>query len=182
MQNENTPTLLGLPRELRNMIYELLPATATPTVTLIRKKPHYHSSIMPRKEWKHCFQIVGPSLTRVCRQIRHETITYRPTTLVLPFDVDLGVLLDLKGFDYFSKVQTIKITDKLAKRFRGLYGGNYRGVKVDMWKRRRLVRKTFPSVKCVMVKKVWRNLEEETIFSLITLFGKLPLEIRFDWG
>lgn len=181
LQNENTPALLGIQGELRNMIYELLPPTVTPTVTLIRKKPHYQSSKMPRKEWKHCFQIVGPSLTRVCRQIRYETISYKPTTLVLPFDVDLGVLLRLKAFSYFSKVRTIKITDKLAKRFRGLYGGNYRGVKVDMWKREKLVRQTFPSVKCVMVKKVWRNLEEKTICSLITLFGKLPLEIRFNW-
>lgn len=170
LPNENSLTLMGLPGEIRNVIYELLPPTVTPAVTLIRDKPHYQSSRMPREEWERCFQLVGPDLTRVCRQMRHETASYKPTTLVLPFNVNLGVLLSLEGFSYFSKVQTIKITDKLAKRFRGLYGGNYRGVKVDMWKRRKLVHRIFPSVNRVMV-KVWRNLEEETIYSLITSFS-----------
>ncbi|KAG9204497.1 hypothetical protein G6514_000956 [Epicoccum nigrum] len=113
---------------------------------------------MRRKEWKRCFQIVGPDLTRnltqVRRQMRHETTSYKPTTFVLPFNVDLGVLLKLKGFSYFSKIQTIKITDKLARRFRSLYGGNYWGAKVDAWKRKKLVCRTFPSVKRVMVEKV----------------------------
>ena len=182
MPNENSLTLMGLPGEIRNMIYELLPPTVTPTVTLIRENPHRQSSQMPREEWERCFQLVDPDLTRVCRQMRHETISYRLTTLVLPFDVDLGVLLELKGFSYFSKVQTIKITNKLAKRFRGFYGGNYRGRKVDMWKRRELVHRAFPSVERVMVKKVWRNLEDETIYSLITLFGKLCLRADFNWS
>jgi hypothetical protein len=101
-------TLMGIPGELYNEIFKLLPPTVTPTVTLIRTKPHYQSSKMRRKEWKRCSQIVGPDLTRnltqVCRQMRHETISYKPTTLVLPFNVDLGVLLQLKGFSYFSKV------------------------------------------------------------------------------
>jgi hypothetical protein len=70
----------------------------------------------------------------------------------------------------------------LARRFRGFYGGNYRGAKVDAWRRKKLVRRTFPIVKRVMVKKVWWNLQDETIYALITLFGKLHLEVEFNWS
>jgi hypothetical protein len=60
--------------------------------------------------------------------MRGETMGYmnrKPLTLILPFNVDLDVLLDLKDFSYYSEVRTILITDKLAKRFRGLCCGNY---------------------------------------------------------
>ena len=174
-QNGNPLTLLGLPGELRNMIYD------EPPYTLIRKRPHYQSSRIRRRDWRRCFQIIGPNLARVCRQLRQETTTYKPRILVLPFDVDLGVLLKLKGFSYFSKVHTIKITDKLAKRFRGFYSGNYRGKKVDGWKRKKLVRRTFPSVNRVMVKKVWHVLEDATIGALVTLFDKTHLRVDFNW-
>ena len=116
--------------------------------------------------------------------MRYDTIGYKnpkPSILILPFNVDLDVLLNITDSSYFSEVRTIMITDKLAKRFRGLCGRNYRGVRVDSWERKRLVRQNLPSVERVMVKKVWRNLEEETVYSLITLFDKLHLEVKFYW-
>ena len=181
VQNAKNSRFLRLPGELCNTIYE----TLISTVTLTQRHPHRQRSRAHRKQWNRCFQLenAGHNLTQICRQIRYDTIGYRnpkPLTLILPFNVDLDVLLDITDFSYFSEVRTIMMTDKLAKRFRGLCGRNYRGVRVNSWERKRLVRRSFPSVERVMVKKVWRNLEE-TVYSLITLFDKLHLEVKFYW-
>jgi hypothetical protein len=51
-----------------------------------------------------------------------------------------------------------------------------------MWKARKVVCRTFPSVERVMVKNVWRGVKNGAISSLRTFFDKLDLKVEFNWG
>lgn len=161
------------------MIYHF----ASSNATLTSRASHSHLCKARLRDWHFgCrFNNTNKNLLLTCRQIRNEVIGLepKPYTLIIPFNVDLEALLHIGGSKYFSEVETVKMVDQLAVRFRGLSGGNYRGFRVEKWGDRILMRQTFPKVGCVVVKGVGQTVRCETEYAVRHYFGNDDVEVVF---
>ncbi|XPS78152.1 hypothetical protein M3J09_010169 [Ascochyta lentis] len=179
--NQTASPLLRLPPELRIKIYVF----AFSTATLQRRSSCPPDKKCHLEERNHClrFENASKGLPQTCRQLRQEAtdnLKLHLKILLLPSYITLYALVRNLGHRNCASLETIEIHEKMAKRLRGLNFGNYRGYHVDLWKDGNIGRRTFPSLRYVMVKGVWRGNVQKTKSAIRSSFGNEDLLIGFS--
>lgn len=150
----------------------------------MRRKPHFHCSNLPAADWNRSFRVENSNkgLSQTCRQLRHELTGFNPqppSTLILPFSVDLEFLAHIVGLRDCANIQTLKIGNGLARRFRSIAFGTNRRRLIDDWADKVFLNRVFRSLKLVSIRKVWWKLESGTVVAVTTCFGKSELRVEF---